>query len=207
MSKQSNKVYAVRVGKSPGVYFTWAECEENVKGYSGAEYKSFKSEVDALAYFNGEYVGDKEVNIKHKFTTDAVAYVDGSYNKDTDEFSCGIVIILNGDVLDEISEKFYIPDMLSMKNIAGEIMGAVRAVQYCIKKGIKSVTVVHDYEGISKWCTGEWRTTKSGTQSYKRFYDEAINRINISFLKIKAHSGDAYNERADRLARQALRVK
>lgn len=36
------KIYAVKKGLVPGIYNTWSECEKQVKGYSGAEYKSFK---------------------------------------------------------------------------------------------------------------------------------------------------------------------
>lgn len=33
--------YAVARGRLPGVYSTWAECEQQVKGFSGACYKKF----------------------------------------------------------------------------------------------------------------------------------------------------------------------
>ena len=33
--------YGVRKGRNIGIYNTWKECEENVRGYPGAEYKSF----------------------------------------------------------------------------------------------------------------------------------------------------------------------
>lgn len=44
------KVYAVRKGTVPGIYATWAECEAQVRGVSGAEYKGFKSEAEARAW-------------------------------------------------------------------------------------------------------------------------------------------------------------
>ena len=36
------KWYAVRKGNNPGVYTSWADCERQVKGFSGAEFKSFQ---------------------------------------------------------------------------------------------------------------------------------------------------------------------
>ena len=33
--------YAVHIGKTPGIYKTWGECQEQVKGFSGAKYKKF----------------------------------------------------------------------------------------------------------------------------------------------------------------------
>lgn len=37
------KFYTVWVGKKPGVYTTWADCEQQVKGIVGAKYKSYPS--------------------------------------------------------------------------------------------------------------------------------------------------------------------
>lgn len=46
--------YAVKVGKTPGIYKTWDECEANVKEYPGAKYKGFKTLIEAEDYINGE---------------------------------------------------------------------------------------------------------------------------------------------------------
>jgi hypothetical protein len=46
------KFYAVRRGRVPGVYYTWPDCEANVKGVSN-EYKSFKSYGAAVEWYNG----------------------------------------------------------------------------------------------------------------------------------------------------------
>ena len=47
------KYYAVKQGRIPGVYTTWAECEEQVKGYPGADYKKFNNEEDAKVFVFG----------------------------------------------------------------------------------------------------------------------------------------------------------
>ena len=47
-----SKIYAVKVGINPGIYFTWADCEAQVKGYKGAIYKSFSSKEDAMAFLS-----------------------------------------------------------------------------------------------------------------------------------------------------------
>ncbi|MDU3828142.1 MAG: RNase H family protein, partial [Peptostreptococcus sp.] len=61
-----------------------------------------------------------------------------------------------------------------------------------------------DYNGIEKWCTGEWKTNKEGTKNYKQFYDGIKNRLRVNFYKVKAHSGVDYNELADKLAKESL---
>ena len=48
----AKKYYGVKVGRVPGVYETWNECEAQVKGFKGAEYKSFADKITALDYVN-----------------------------------------------------------------------------------------------------------------------------------------------------------
>lgn len=43
--------YSVKIGKKSGIYLTWKECEENVKGYPNAKYKKFKTKEAGKYYF------------------------------------------------------------------------------------------------------------------------------------------------------------
>lgn len=52
--------YGVREGQVPGVYETWGECQEQIKGYSGAVYKKFKTREEASKFVNE---GVKSYNI------------------------------------------------------------------------------------------------------------------------------------------------
>ncbi|PPR06827.1 hypothetical protein CVT26_003853 [Gymnopilus dilepis] len=47
-------LYAVRVGRNPGVYHSWPECEKQVKGFPGARYKKFDLQEDADAFVYGQ---------------------------------------------------------------------------------------------------------------------------------------------------------
>ena len=40
---KKQKYYVVWQGKQPGIYNSWAECEEQIKGVAGSKYKSFES--------------------------------------------------------------------------------------------------------------------------------------------------------------------
>ena len=42
--------YAVRRGYNCGLYFNWPDCERQVIGYSGAQFKGFQSKEDAENY-------------------------------------------------------------------------------------------------------------------------------------------------------------
>ena len=136
----------------------------------------------------------------------AVAYVDGSYHIGTKEFSCGAVLFLNGEEL-HFSERFTDPDLAEMRNVAGEIKGSETVLRYCIEHDVPSVTIYHDYEGVAKWATGEWKAKKPGTIAYREFCAAAAKYIRFRFVKVKGHSGDKYNDLADRLAKDALGIQ
>ena len=98
------------------------------------------------------------------------------------------------------------PSLATMRNVAGEIYGAIAAMEYAINHNIKYLSIYYDYMGIAKWCTGEWNATKEGTIAYKKFYNKAKKHVNITFCKVKGHSGDKYNDMADALAKKACSV-
>lgn len=57
------KYYAVKIGKRPGVYFTWAECEDQIKGVSGAVYEGFPDLESAQ-----KFIEEDEIVIQDKYT-------------------------------------------------------------------------------------------------------------------------------------------
>ena len=195
------KFYAVKVGKIPGIYEEWAECQKQINGVSGAIYKSFSTKAEALEFIGGEK--QKQENLEK---TQAIAYVDGSYDSITNAFSYGMVFFYNGKEL-YFSEKYVDSDLAEMNNVAGEIKGAEAAIQYCLDHSISSITIYHDYEGIAKWCNGEWKAKKEGTIAYANYYKEASSKVYIRFVKVKGHSGNKYNEIADKLAKIALGIE
>ena len=233
----AQKYYAVKVGMTTGVFETWDECKASVDGYPGALYKSFKNLSDAYAYLGTEgkqlslfdvnsdklatdFTGNNLAN-EYRFTSDventdidvpfsnstiAVAYVDGSFNVATNEFGYGVVMFHDGRQI-HLFDSFNDEEMATMRNVAGEIYGSMAAMEYAIKNNIKSLTIYYDYMGISKWCTGEWKTNKKGTMLYKRYYEHAKRKVNISFEKVKGHSGDKFNDLADTLAKKACGVE
>ena len=175
----AGKFYAVKEGRNIGIFESWIDCKKQVDGYSGAKYKSFKSRKEAMEYLDstkGACANDAD---------EITAYVDGSYNIATNEFS-------------------YDKNLASMRNVAGEIKGAEAAMKYALENGYKSIAIYHDYEGIARWCLGEWKANKDGTKAYKAYFDSIKNHINIRFVKVKGHSNDRYNDMADILAKEAL---
>ena len=197
----AEKYYAVKKGLKTGIFRTWDECKASVSGYSGAVYKSFQSEEEARSFLGLN--GQKEEGVQNPCCVEI--YVDGSYNSATGEFSYGMVVLLGGQE-ETYSQSFRDEELATMRNVAGEIKGAEAAMQYALDHGIREIAIYHDYEGIAKWCLGEWKTNKEGTKAYKAFYDKARSQVKISFVKVAGHSGNKYNDMADKLAKEALGI-
>ena len=199
------KFYAVRQGKTTGIFEKWDSCKESVTGYPGAEYKSFPTKEEAEQYLGGNtsQAIQKETQKAEEDSNQAIAYVDGSFNNSTKEFSYGAVVFWK-DQEYRFSDKFNDPELAQMHNVAGELVGAGRAMTFALENNISRMLIHHDYEGIAKWCTGEWKAKKDGTKAYKQFYEYIKQNVQIEFVKVKGHSGDKYNDLADQLAAEAM---
>lgn len=196
----AKKYYAVRKGRKTGVFETWDECKAAVSGFSGAAYKSFTNREEAMDFVTADSKADEDRDEKQ---SEAFAYVDGSYDDTTKSYSYGMVMMVKDDEL-HFNKKFEKDDMSDMRNVAGEIQGSMAAMQYCLDNKIKSISIFYDYEGIEKWCNGDWKAKKEGTQKYVEFYKNASKYVDVDFIKVKGHSGDKYNDMADELAKKAL---
>ena len=60
--------YAVRVGKRPGIYRTWAQAQPLVAGFSGAKYAGFTTKAAAEAFMHGA-AASKQAKTAHAPTT------------------------------------------------------------------------------------------------------------------------------------------
>ena len=215
----AGKFYAVRVGRTPGIYNSWDDCKAQTDGFPNATYKSFKTAAEAAEFMGwgetskkqatiNEAIGNKTSEVSNSTTEndlENVAYVDGSFNVATGEFSYGVVMFHNGQE-HTFSKSFSDPELASMRNVAGEIKGAEAAMEYAYKNGMTTLTIYHDYEGISKWPLRLWAANKEGTKAYQKYYDEIKKYVDIKFVKVKGHSGDKYNDLADKLAKEALGI-
>lgn len=193
-----SKFYAVKKGRQVGLFLTWAECEAQVKGFKGAIYKSFQTREEALFFLEEQPQRMDEDGL--------IAYVDGSYNLKTCEYGYGCVILHGQSVIEQFNGKGNSADYVSMRNVAGEILGSEMAIRYAMKHGYPLICIYYDYEGIEKWANGMWKANKVGTKAYQRFIQESRQYIDISFVKVLAHSGDVYNDVADSLAKKAVGI-
>ncbi|CEK35090.1 MAG: viroplasmin family protein [Paraclostridium sordellii] len=235
----SNKYYAVKVGKKPGIYKTWDECKEQVNKFPGAIYKSFKT-LEEAEKFSGVKTSFNEnknnklnnsakkadikkegdlkpirssANVKYfekyiepetiKDDFDFIAFVDGSYDRVSKTFGSGIAVLdLENDTIEEF--KVAGNDKWDQWNIVGEIEASKFAIKLGYEKELKKICIYHDLKNIALWASGSWQAKNEYTQDYVRYVEKYSENMKITFIKVKGHSCNKYNDIADRLAREAI---
>ncbi len=195
----AKKVYAVKKGRETGIFSTWEECKQKVHGYPGARYKSFPTLKEAQDYLQGTINREMPEISPEEVCT---AYVDGSFDQSRKAYSYGCILLYQGKRI-EMSKAFFKGEDADMRNVAGELEGAMAAMAYCRDNEIPLLHLYYDYQGIESWATGEWKRNKPGTIRYKAFYD-SLDKLQVVFHKVKGHSGVELNEAVDKLAKAAL---
>lgn len=196
------KFYAVKIGRVPGIYSNWDDASKQVTNYSNATHKSFESREEAEKYMGYNKGSGKDARLYPSETLSA--YVDGSFDSGAKCYGSGIVLVQDGNIVEELIISGDNPDFVASYQIPGEVLGVLKAIERAKEKGYEELNVYYDYEGIEKWARGTWKANKAISRYYVSKLDEHIGNFEINFKKVKAHSGNKYNERADQLAKEAI---
>lgn len=195
------KVYAVKKGRKTGIFNTWSECKENVDGFSGAIYKSFTNICDAKKFMNDNNEVESTSILKDK--SEMTAYIDGSYDDSLKRYGYGVIIFLNNKKI-VFSKSYNDSKCLKLRNVAGELKAAMKVMEYAKENNIKSMDIYYDYIGIEMWALGSWKTNLEFTRAYAEYAKNIMKDIKINFNKVKAHTGNKYNEEVDKIAKNSL---
>lgn len=199
-----SKIYAVKKGFKTGLFYSWVECQEATKGYSGPVFKSFESEEEAKAFLEDIDIIMNDDILPRLTKGHVVAFTDGSFDAEKNAYGSGCCIFTPEGNKIELSTKGTNKKYIDLRNIAGEIIAVLNAIDWAWKNGYESISIFYDYEGIGKWASGEWKPKKTLTSYYKRYVDEKSEIINIEYKKVSGHSNNKYNDRADQLAKSAI---
>ena len=199
------KFYAVRRGRSTGVFDSWDACRKQVHKFPGAEYKAFPTREEAFSFLSR---AEKPLN-KTKETSALSAdsqiaiWVDGSCFPQADgslRIGWGLLVKQDNEEVYRAKGNDIPPEAHRHRNVAGEIFGILKALEWCQAQGITEVSLNFDYQGLESWATGVWRAKFPFRQHYSRTVK--ASNITIHWIKVKAHSGNPENEIVDQLAKE-----
>lgn len=201
------KFYAVKNGRTTGIFDNWTDCNASISGFPGAVFKSFNTKEEAEAFLSDKDLWDDIIaeDIRQGYI---VAFCDGSYDKTLNRYSYGIIIIDKDN--NEISlcghgsnQKF-----ISSNNIIGEIFAVINALDWAVSNACEKIKIYHDYEGLSKWISGEWQAKSDVAKMFTSLYHAKFEGVlDVAFEKVKGHSNNKYNDKVDALAKTALHDK
>ena len=201
---KKNKIYAVKKGHTIGLFYSWDDCKSAVEGFAGAVYKSFESEEEARAFLEDVDIVKNDDVLPRLNAGKVVAFTDGSFDADKKAYGSGACIFAPNDIYVELCNSGKNEKYIDLRNIAGEIIAVLNAIDWAWKNGYDHISIFYDYEGIGKWASGEWKAKTTLSSYYKRYIDEKNGIIAIEFIKVNGHSNNKYNDRADKLAKSAI---
>ena len=135
------KSYVVYEGKKPGIYDTWAECQENTKGVSGSKFASFPTREEAEKAFNS-YKGHRELT---KEEIEDSLSVDASCLGVPGIMEYQVVRTVDGEVL------FRSPRYELGTNNIGEFLSIVKAMQINDEEGRRDRIIFADSQTGMSW--------------------------------------------------------
>lgn len=218
------KFYAVKVGKIPGIYSTWDECQLQVDGVSGAKYQGFLTLEEAEKYIlqdddmpetnsstdKDDYNSKIDKAILDLKENEVIAFVDGSYDEKQEKSAFGAIIFSenNGrNVLYKAFTKNLSKEFIDLRNVSAELEAVKESINWALKYNKSKISIYYDYKGIELWARKEWKANNSITSNYVKFMQEKQSLLDIKFIKVPAHTGIKYNEEVDSIAKNALLAK
>jgi ribonuclease HI len=207
------KIYAVRVGRKPGIYRSWEDCLSQVEGFSGAAFKSFTAQSDAEAYLNGDVKKAEPIGPAPALesSNQVVIYTDGACTGNPGPGGYGVVMI-HGANEKELSAGFRLTTNNRM-----EILACIAGLEAL--KRPSAVTIYSDSKYVVNAMNNSW-AVKWRSRGWKRKLEngemkDALNadlwaqmldlcdKHEVTFRWVRGHDGNEGNERCDRLARSA----
>lgn len=125
-----------------------------------------------------------------------VIYTDGAFSSTRNQGGWAFVVLKDGK---KIHHAFF-PEKNTTNNRM-EIMGALRAIEWCIENNIKEFTIITDSMYVIGTMTLNWKRKKNN--DLWDIMDEKIKGLCINWQHVKGHSGDKYNNLCDVLAVEA----
>ncbi|MDD6824380.1 MAG: ribonuclease H family protein [Paraprevotella sp.] len=156
-----SKFYVVWVGLSPGIYRTWDECLQQVKGYPGARYKSFPTLAEAEQALDApdEYLTVSK-GVRTKSAPKALPE-DMDYNAIAVDAACSGnpgPMEYQGVYLGNAQQLFHYGPVFGTNNI-GEFLAIVHALALINQKGW-NMRVYSDSRNAINWVRGGKCKTK-----------------------------------------------
>jgi len=218
----------VWAGHQPGIYSDWNSAKQQVDGYSGARYKSFSSEAEALAAFGrpatvksstakpstGKRAAVRAGSAAVTLDADYTFFCDGGCEPNPGKAGSGIAIY-RGEQLIQLWYGMFNPNGTNNSAELNALHQSLLLAEKVIAQG-KSAQIycdsMYSIQCIRDWAPGwekrGWKRKDGDIQNLeiiKQAY-ALFNKIKDTVIlsHVKAHAGTEGNELADRMTMVAV---
>ncbi|SCX75964.1 ribonuclease H family protein [Desulfoluna spongiiphila] len=212
--------YAVAKGRVPGVYTTWPEAEEQVKGFIGNHHRKFKTRVEAEAWIKNPTQsptqrtsspsGKRQQPTMMVPDNAVLIHSDGGAIGNPGVGAYGVVIV-DGDDRTELKDGYQ-----HTTNNRMELLGCIRGLEQ-VGAVDRPIVIVTDSKYVVNavnrgWAIG-WKQKgwkkNDGKPALNRDLWERLLELTedrrVSFQWVKGHAGHPLNERCDALVNEVTR--
>ena len=180
-----NKYYVVWEGRSPGIYDTWEDAQDQIDGFPGAKYKSFNSLEEATEAFRGspdQHLGlfralsAREARIINydnypEIRLDAIA-VDAACSHNPGPVEYQGVLVGTGQRI------FHYGPLQDGTNNIGEFLAIVHAASLLKKRGDSTTPIYTDSRTALAWIRNRRSNTKITATPQNRELLAILERAN-----------------------------
>ncbi len=185
------KFYVVWKGRKTGIFNSWIECKKHVDKYNGAEYKSFKSELEAKIAYSKTYLDFMGKNKRGFYMSDEEKKLYGEPNMNSisvDAACSGNPGIMEYQGVETETKKviFKMGPFEESTNNIGEFLALVHALSY-MKKNNDQRPVYSDSKTAISWVKNKYfGSTLQKTKQNKKlfeFVEKAIKWLEKNEIK------------------------
>jgi len=222
------KFYVVWIGREPGIYTNWPDCNRQIIGFKGAKFKSFTDPDEAKEAFNSPPAEKQGVASYRKASMaelldgfNYAIFCDGGCYPNPGPSATGMAVYVDGG----FQLGFYGCFQENGTNNTAELYGLLQAldyVDYLVNDcGINEKTVIYCDSQYSLRTVAEWAYgwAKNG---WRKKDDKPIQNVSmirsaheaylaleafVVLRHVKGHEGTEGNELADQLATTGRKTK
>lgn len=176
---KKNKYYVVWAGHNPGVYKSWTECQEQIKNFPNAKYKSFPNKDDAFLAFHGVYedfIGEKSKKSNKKTSKSRENIIKNTWSVDAACSGNPGIMEYRGVITDTGKELFKQGPFENGTNNIGEFLAIVHALALLKKIGDHNRIIYTDSRTALAWLRNKKVKTVLKKDSRNAIIFELIDR-------------------------------
>ncbi|MCC4325775.1 ribonuclease H family protein [Limosilactobacillus reuteri] len=216
------KYYAVKKGRHPGIYKTWAECQKEVNGYPNAKFKSFLTLEGANEWLQA--TGNTVTSTKAvAYSNNILVYTDGGsrnhgnklgqHVKADDKAAWAYFIQTKDRAYTGTAGEF------GATNNKMEITALIQALTKLLELGFQDqpVTAILDSHYVldpimkgwlTNWQRRGWLTAGGKPVANQKLWEEIVSLLpqfpNLHFDWTKGHATNAGNNKVDELLNKTM---